>query len=56
MAEAIMAVWRDPQTAEGRAQTLHEIVTGQFSWASQAAKIVELARNAMAQTNARSLV
>jgi glycosyltransferase involved in cell wall biosynthesis len=54
MAEAIMAVWRDPRKAEARAETLHKLVTAQFGWASRAAKIVELARKEIAQSSAGS--
>jgi glycosyltransferase involved in cell wall biosynthesis len=55
MAEAIMAVWRDPLEAEARAETLYELVTAQFGWADRAATIVELARKAIAQSRADGL-
>ena len=52
MAEAIMAIWRDPQAAEARAETLHDLVMAQFSWGSWAGKIAELARKVVAQSKA----
>ncbi len=54
MADAIMAVGRDPRKAEERAELLHELVTAQFTWANRAAKIVEIAQKAIAQSRARS--
>jgi glycosyltransferase involved in cell wall biosynthesis len=50
MAEAIMAVWKDPQKAEAQAETLYELATAQFSWASRAAELAEIARKAIAQS------
>jgi glycosyltransferase involved in cell wall biosynthesis len=55
MVEAIMGVWSDPQEAEARAETLHELVTAQFGWASRAAQISELARKAIAESRAVGL-
>ena len=49
MAEAIMEIWRDPRAAEARAEKLYELVTAQFDWASQAAKIIELAKRAVSE-------
>jgi glycosyltransferase involved in cell wall biosynthesis len=51
MAQKIMALWKDREDAEGRAQTVHQLVKAQFGWASGAAKIVELAREAMARSS-----
>jgi polysaccharide biosynthesis protein PslH len=45
MAEAIMEIWRDPRDAEARAEELRELVTAKYNWASQAAKIVEIAKD-----------
>jgi glycosyltransferase involved in cell wall biosynthesis len=56
MAEAIMTIWRDSQHAESRTETLHQFVKAEFDWARGAARIAELACDAIAQSaNARSL-
>jgi glycosyltransferase involved in cell wall biosynthesis len=55
MAEAIIGVWKEPQKAEARAETLHELATAQFGWASRAAQIADLARRAIAQSRTAGL-
>ena len=50
MAEAILAIWKDPQHAEDLMERLHEIVREEFDWARGASKIVELARGQIAQS------
>jgi len=56
MAQAIMAVWRDPLEADARAGMLHDLVTAQFGWAGRAAEIVKLARKVIAQSRAGGLL
>jgi glycosyltransferase involved in cell wall biosynthesis len=51
MAEAIMAVWQQPQKAQAQAESLHDLVMAQFAWAAGAAKIVELARDVIAKSS-----
>jgi glycosyltransferase involved in cell wall biosynthesis len=50
MAEAIMAVWRNPQEAEARTEMLHELAMAQFGWAGRASELVEIVRKTIAQT------
>lgn len=52
MVDKIMSVLRDPRGAEERAEALHKVVAAEFGWAGQAARIVELARQAIAELGA----
>jgi glycosyltransferase involved in cell wall biosynthesis len=55
MTEAIMAVWKAPQKAAEQAETLHQFAAAQFSWASRASEVVEIARKAIAQSRTEEL-
>jgi glycosyltransferase involved in cell wall biosynthesis len=49
MAQALMNVWKNPTRAKELTETSHEFVKAEFDWAKGAAKIAELANEAITQ-------
>jgi glycosyltransferase involved in cell wall biosynthesis len=49
IAAAMMDIWRDPEAAAARAETLHDLVVERFGWAGKAAEIAAVAKRELAR-------